>query len=146
MSNNPPTYYVYTDGSCYPNPGIGAWAYVIIDEKDTEYKHSGYVEDTTSNRMEVTAIINALEHIETPSKIVICSDSLYAINLTTYKSNINKDLRIQLFELMNKHTVTFKWVKGHSGDYYNDMVDDMAYRQLHKAYAILGKTGLSKLT
>lgn len=125
-------YYIYTDGASRPNPGKGSWAYIILENGIIVEEVVGCNYHTTNNRMEAEAIIYALESIKESSNIVVYSDSEYAIGLHTYKTNKNKDLRLKLKKLVKYHNVTFKHVKGHSGNYYNELVDNMACEELER--------------
>jgi ribonuclease HI/uncharacterized phage-like protein YoqJ len=128
---------IYTDGACSGNPGPGGWAWAIPGGRYA----SGADKHTTNQRMEVNAVLNALQTIEGPVEIV--SDSTYVINcfrdrwwegwlkrgwLNSQKKPVaNRDLWEPLIELVNaRKDVTFTWVKGHSGDQMNDLVDSLA--------------------
>jgi ribonuclease HI len=129
---------VYTDGSCLGNPGPGGWAWVV----DGGPSDSGGEPHTTNQRMEVTAVIRALEALSGPVHVV--SDSTYVVNCfrqnwhagwmrrgwknSQGKPVANRDLWEALFALAldPARAVTFEWVKGHSGDRMNDVVDALA--------------------
>ena len=134
-------YIIYTDGACSGNPGPGGWGAVIFDEKDKQNNISGKVKETTNNRMELLAPIMALRKIKSKSDVVIFTDSAYVKNGITdwikkWKKNDwknsnkkpvkNKDLWIKLNALCQKNNVTWKWVKGHSNNKYNDLADELA--------------------
>lgn len=131
---------IYTDGSCLKNPGPGGWAFVSIQD-GKENKMSGGATDTTNNRMELMAVINALSSLQEPCSIVLHSDSQYVVKaftegwLRNWKANgwktttgevKNKDLWKLLMILVSKHDITWKWVKGHAGNRYNELCDQMA--------------------
>lgn len=132
---------IYTDGACAGNPGPGGWGAVLI-YKDIEKTASGFDPDTTNNRMELTAAIEALRLLNRPCVVDLFTDSAYLCNafackwVEKWKSNgwktsskkpvENKDLWLQLVELCRKHHVRFIKVKGHSGDLYNEMCDRLA--------------------
>jgi len=120
--------HVYTDGACLGNPGPGGWGAVIIED-DISTELSGKEADTTNNRMEVTAVIEALKKISKESEIIIYSDSTYVINtmVKNWKRNKNKDLWDLLDRQMIGRKVKWKWVKGHSGDPLNERADRLAY-------------------
>lgn len=129
-------YIIYTDGSCYPNPdGVGGWAYKIIADNEVLYGYGGD-NFTTSNRMELTAIIKALEIIPRKSKVEIFSDSKYCVNSIStwiwgwakydFAGKANSDLMRQLYNLICDIDVTINWVKGHNGDKHNEEVDHLA--------------------
>ena len=118
---------IYTDGACSGNPGKGGWGVVILDN-NKEILLNGGDQLTTNNKMELTAAIKALEYFETKKDLNIYTDSKYVkdgieswiINwkkngwkTSTKKIVKNKELWIQLDNLINKHNVTWKWVKGH---------------------------------
>ncbi len=131
---------IYTDGSCLKNPGPGGWAAVII-ENDQKRIISGNEKNTTNNKMELLATIKALEEFSSKENITIVTDSKYVkdgitnwirkweVNnwKTSNKQSVkNIDLWKKLSELNNKHIVDWTWVKGHSNDPLNDLVDQMA--------------------
>ena len=128
---------IYTDGSCIPNPGQGGWAYIILadydDETPIEWHVSGCESHSTNNRMEMTAVIEALKFIQTTS-CVIYSDSKYVINCAKGKWKRKKN--IDLWEEYDKASkdviIEWIWVKGHSGDKYNEMVDQLAKQEVKK--------------
>ena len=129
----------FTDGGCRGNPGVGAWAFVLVDAKTRQALERADGERlTTNNRMEMTAAIQALQAVTNPqSSIHIVSDSKYLIDSCTkwmagWKRNgwkrkgdplKNLDLLQKLDELLSARTVTFSWVAGHSGHDGNEHVD-----------------------
>ena len=143
-------YIIYTDGACSGNPGSGGWAAIIFNKTSglkTE-KIGGEIK-TTNNRMELMAIIEALESIPKYSKLEIFTDSKYVINgielwIKKWKTNDwlgsnkkkikNKDLWIKLDFLSNQFQIKWSWVKGHSGDKYNEEVDKLARNQINLLY------------
>ena len=131
---------IYTDGSCLKNPGNGGWAAIINNEGDVK-KISGSEKNTTNNRMELMAPINALKEINPNEKIEIYTDSQYVklgitkwINTwlknnwkTSKKENVkNKDLWLQLYNLNKTLDVKWNWVKAHAGNPLNEEVDLLA--------------------
>ena len=131
---------IYTDGSCLKNPGNGGWA-AIICTKDEMKKISGSEKDTTNNRMELLATINALKEVNSEDLIEIYTDSKYVKNgitdwihnwiknnwKTSNKEDVkNKDLWVQLHELSNNSKIKWKWVKAHAGNPLNEEVDLLA--------------------
>ena len=127
---------VYTDGACSGNPGKGGWAALIISQQD-EQIISGSEELTTNNRMELMAVIQSLIKIKS-NKINIFTDSKYVKNgieewihkwkkngwITANKQPVkNKDLWVQLDNLRENKNIKWQWVKGHSTDRYNNLVD-----------------------
>jgi ribonuclease HI len=140
---NLPTFILFTDGACLGNPGPGGWAY-ILRQGDGEIECSGGEADTTNQRMEVTAVLRALESLAEPSKVEIHADSQYVTKgLTEWmdgwiakgwknaqrKSVANQDLWQPLAELREKHTLTTNWVKGHAGHLENERCDKLASRE-----------------
>ena len=131
---------IYTDGSCLENPGNGGWA-AIINNNGNIKKISGNEKNTTNNRMELLAPINALKQIDAKSKIEIFTDSQYVklgitewINKwvsnnwqTAKKEDVkNKDLWVELYNLNQSLNVKWNWVKAHAGDPLNEEVDMLA--------------------
>ena len=131
---------IYTDGACSGNPGKGGWAAIILDEKN-QSSISGSENKTTNNRMELMAPIMALKKIKTKSEIMIYTDSRYVKDGITkwikkWKLNNcksankkpvkNKDLWVKLDNCCQKHDVSWKWVKAHSGNKLNNLVDELA--------------------
>ena len=125
---------IYTDGACSGNPGKGGWGAVLV-YGNTEKEISGGNSDTTNNRMELTAVIEALKMLKMPCNVTLTTDSKYvcdAINqqwVYSWKKNgwkkadkkpaLNVDLWEELLPLLEIHNVTFNWVKGHNGHPYN---------------------------
>ena len=133
---------IYTDGSCLTNPGNGGWA-AIINENDEKKIISGNEKNTTNNRMELLAPINALRGIKPGSKIKIYTDSQYVKNgitewintwlnnnwKTSKKEDVkNKDLWIELYNLTKFLDIQWIWVKAHDGNPLNEEVDLLAKR------------------
>ena len=131
---------IYTDGSCLTNPGSGGWAAIINNDGNIK-KISGNEKETTNNRMELLAPINALKEIDSNSQIIIYTDSQYVkrgitewINKwinnnwqTSKKGNVkNKDLWIELYNLNKSLDVKWNWVKAHAGNPMNEEVDLLA--------------------
>ena len=130
----------YTDGACKGNPGIGGWG-AILSYKGIDKEIYGAEKDTTNNRMELMAAIETLKTLKKPHPIKIYTDSKYLQNgikswMANWKANgwktaakkevKNKDLWQQLDTLSQQHTVTWAWVKGHSGNAGNDKADELA--------------------
>ncbi len=131
---------IYTDGACSGNPGVGGWGAILMYNK-YEKKISGGNKDTTNNQMEIRAVIEALKIIKKPSEIIINTDSKYVMNgitkwifgwkkngwrTTDRKAVKNSELWQELDIEVNKHNIEWRWVKGHSGDKYNDIADELA--------------------
>jgi len=121
--------HIYTDGSCLGNPGPGGWAYIIqSDEQRTE--GFGHCAETTNNRMEMTAAIEALKLLPPSQSIVLHSDSQLLINTMTlgWKRKKNQDLWAELDQLAALHRITWQWVRGHNGHPENEACDSLAQR------------------
>ena len=137
---------IYTDGACSGNPGKGGWGAVLIHDGNEKYL-SGYDKMTTNNKMELTATIESLKSIKTKSKIELYTDSQYVKNginswiinwrkngwITASKKPVaNKELWIALDECAAKHEVSWFWVKGHAGNKYNEIADELAVTAMNK--------------
>lgn len=134
---------MYTDGACSGNPGPGGWG-TILKYNNKEKQLSGGEKDTTNNRMEMTAVIRGLEALNQPCKVEIFTDSQYVVNAVNKgwavswrnkgwkkadnKPALNSDLWEVLLDLLEKHDVTFNWIKGHAGHPENERCDEMAVR------------------
>lgn len=132
---------IYTDGACSGNPGKGGWGAVLV-YKSTEKEICGGSSETTNNRMELTAVIEALKCLKEPCNVTLTTDSKYvcdAINkgwVYNWKKNnwkkadkkpaLNTDLWEELLKLLDIHKVEFVWVKGHNGHPYNERCDKLA--------------------
>lgn len=138
---------IYTDGACSGNPGPGGWGAILMYGEHKK-ELSGGEAHTTNNRMELLAVISALELLKEPCKINLYSDSQYIINAMTkgwaekWRSNgwmrnkkeaaSNPDLWERLMALCEEHDVNFIWVKGHAQNKYNNRCDEMAVEQSQK--------------
>lgn len=132
---------IFTDGACSGNPGAGGWG-AILRYKDTEKELSGGEAETTNNRMELTAVIEALKALKTQCTITLYTDSRYVMDginewMPNWKKNNwktankkspvkNIDLWQQLDELVSRHEIIWRWVKGHAGHPENERVDKLA--------------------
>ena len=126
---------IYTDGSCIKNPnGPGGYAYIVINPDGTEWHFSDGNMSTTNNRMELTAVIKSLEHINIKEKCKIYSDSQLTINCATGKwtRKANLDLWSEYDKVSKDKIIEFEWVKAHNGNKYNEMVDKMALAESKK--------------
>lgn len=144
---NIPEIDIYTDGACSGNPGPGGWGAVLI-YNDIKKEISGYEENTTNNRMELTAAIKALSLLKRSCKINLYSDSSYLINafnqkwienwqkrgwLKSDKTPVeNKDLWLKLLDLSSCHDIKWIKVKGHSDNEYNNRCDKLATDEIRK--------------
>ena len=139
------TIIAYTDGACSGNPGPGGWGALLqARDGDTVLKErelKGGEAETTNNRMELLAAINALDALERPSAITVVTDSTYVKNgvsgwihgwkrngwKTAAKKPVkNVDLWQRLDEAQSRHDVTWEWVKGHDGHPENERADELA--------------------
>ena len=132
---------IYTDGSCKQNPGPGGWGAVLVYQ-GKELELSGGQADTTNNRMELTAVIEALQKLREPCQVTLTTDSKYVSDgiskgwAASWKERgwkkadkspaLNPDLWGTLLDLCETHTVEFVWVTGHAGHPYNERCDTLA--------------------
>lgn len=129
------TIYLFSDGSCLNNPGVGGWAY-ILKYKDKIKKDSGALIQTTNNQMELLAVIKGLESLKEPCFVELFSDSSYvcnAINLwldgwikKDFKDKKNVQLWQEYIKISKIHKIKANWVKGHNGHQENEECDEMA--------------------
>jgi len=141
-------YDLFTDGACLGNPGPGGWAF-ILRCGDEEVVQSGGEPDTTNQRMEVTAVLRALESLEIPAAVAIYADSKYVTDgLTQWmdgwlkknwrnaskKPVKNQDLWKPLARLRERHEITTNWVKGHAGHAENERCDTLAATEAEKFF------------
>ncbi|NLY65189.1 MAG: ribonuclease HI [Alcaligenaceae bacterium] len=145
---------IWTDGACKGNPGIGGWG-VLLRQGPHEKTLCGGELDTTNNRMEMTAVIEALKALKRPCKIVLHIDSQYVQKGITEwmdgwlrrnwktadkKPVKNVDLWQELNQLVALHDITWKWVKGHAGDPGNERADALANEGVIMAKKITPKS------
>jgi len=138
---------IYTDGACSGNPGPGGYGVVLIH--GTHRKElSGGENETTNNRMEMMGVIIGLEALKQPCEVALFSDSRYVVDATSkgwvtrWKNNnwmrnkkdpaLNVDLWERMLPLLEKHSVTFHWVKGHVGHPENERCDQLARDAIQK--------------
>ncbi len=136
---------IYTDGACSHNPGPGGWAAVLL-YKGNEKRISGYEPDTTNNRMELTAVLEALKALKEPCSVTVHTDSAYIHNAFE-KGWINKwlvngwknaskqpvenqDIWKAILQAARDHRVSYKKVKGHADDKYNNICDALARKAI----------------
>ena len=138
---------IFTDGACSGNPGPGGWG-AILRFNGVEKELSGGEKETTNNRMEMTAVITALSALKESCEVTLYSDSKYIIDSVTkgwavgWKARgwkkadkspaLNADLWEKLLDLLDKHRVTFEWVKGHAGHPENERCDTLAVTESRK--------------
>jgi ribonuclease HI len=131
---------IYTDGACKGNPGVGGWGAWLKYNEQEKSLFGGEV-NTTNNRMEMTAVIRALEALKRPSVVKLYTDSVYVQKgmmewLSGWKAKNwrtankkpvkNDDLWKQLDILSNQHQIEWVWVKGHAGNEGNERADQLA--------------------
>ena len=138
---------LYTDGACSGNPGPGGWG-AILEFNGVEKELSGGESNTTNNRMELTAVIQALSMLKEPCIVDLWSDSKYVIDGLSkgwakgwkargwVKSNkkpaLNPDLWDRLLTLTDIHTLRYHWVKGHADNAFNNRCDKLAVAESQK--------------
>jgi ribonuclease HI len=131
---------IYTDGACRGNPGPGGWGALLISGNRQKTMHGGDPE-TTNNRMELTAAIEALNALKGSSRVILYTDSKYVMDgindwmpnwikrgwkTAARKPVKNKDLWQALDEATKRHEIDWRWVKGHNGDPGNEKADELA--------------------
>jgi ribonuclease HI len=134
---------IYTDGSCDPNPGPGGWAAIILDGKDKKIL-KGFEDESTNNRMELTAALTALKNVDSSKPIKIFTDSQYLQKgveewLANWKARnwkrkggvlANIDLWKEISEEIARHKIAWRWIKGHAGNPYNEQADRIAKQEI----------------
>jgi ribonuclease HI len=138
---------IYIDGACSGNPGIGGWGVVILENDNDPIFLKGGKNQTTNNRMELTATIKALQHYKNSEELIIVTDSKYVKEgiqswITNWKKNgwktaskkpvKNKELWLELDSEIARHSINWKWIKGHTGDTYNEKADFLARRYIEE--------------
>lgn len=138
---------MYTDGACSGNPGKGGWG-TILRYGGTEKELSGGEQQTTNNRMELTAVIMGLRALKEPCRVTLYTDSKYVADAISkgwaagWKRNgwkkadkkpaLNSDLWEQALALLSQHAVEVIWVKGHNGHEFNERCDTLAVGAIEK--------------
>lgn len=138
---------LYTDGACSGNPGPGGWG-AILSYNGVEKELSGGDANTTNNRMELLAVISGLEALKEPCRVELYSDSKYVIDglskgwAASWRKNgwrkadkkpaLNPDLWEKLLNLVEKHELSYHWVKGHADNPYNNRCDQLAVTESQK--------------
>ncbi len=138
---------IYTDGACSGNPGIGGWGAVILEDSNQPIFLNGGEENTTNNRMELSAAINAISYFKKKQDLVIFTDSKYLKDgieswihkwklnnwkTTTKKPVKNKDLWLKLDDEISRHNINWNWVKGHAENKYNEQADTLARKYIEE--------------
>jgi ribonuclease HI len=142
---------IYTDGACSGNPGPGGWG-VVLQGAGREKELYGGDAQTTNNRMELMAAIQALEALQRPATVTLYTDSKYLLDgitkwihgwqrngwLTSAKKPVkNDDLWRRLSAAMSPHEIDWKWVKGHAGDPGNERADELARRGIEDVTGVV---------
>ena len=138
---------IFTDGACSGNPGPGGWG-AVLRFGSAQKELCGGEENTTNNRMELSAVIAALSALKEPCRVILTTDSQYVVNgiekgwAKKWQANHwmrnnrekaqNPDLWETLLGLLEQHEVTFVWVKGHAGHPENERCDQLAVAQSKK--------------
>ena len=138
---------IFTDGACSGNPGAGGWG-AILRYNGREKELSGGENETTNNRMELTAVIEALSALKTPCDVTLTTDSQYVVNAVEKrwvhawkakgwrkadnKPALNVDLWEKLLPLLETHSVSFVWIRGHNGHPENERCDALAVSETEK--------------
>lgn len=139
----------YTDGACRGNPGPGGWG-VLLRFNDHEKRFFGGEAETTNNRMELMAVIQALESLNRQCKVKVTSDSQYVLKgITEWMENWKKrgwktaakkpvkniDLWKRLDTAQESHKIEWAWIKGHSGHAENEIADELANQAIDELFA-----------
>jgi len=138
---------LFCDGACSGNPGEGGWG-TILRYRGHEKELSGGEMQTTNNRMELTAVIRGLSSLKEKCEVTVCTDSRYVVDgislgwARSWRANgwrkkdrkpaLNPDLWGELLDLLDKHEVTFVWIKGHDGHPENERCDKLAVSEWKK--------------
>ena len=138
---------LFTDGACSGNPGPGGYG-IVLRYGTIEKELSGGDASTTNNRMELSAVIVGLSALKEPCKVILTTDSRYVVDAVTKgwvygwkkrgwvkadkKPALNSDLWEKLLPLLEKHDVTFNWVRGHAGHPENERCDRLAVAEREK--------------
>lgn len=140
MSADNTTVHIYSDGACKGNPGLGGWGALLVAGEHRKEICGGEA-DTTNNRMEMTAVIRALESLKRPSRVSVHTDSQYVQKgisewlpgwkrrnwrTSEGKPVKNQDLWQQLDQLAQLHSIDWHWVRGHAGHPENERADALA--------------------
>lgn len=138
---------IHTDGACRGNPGPGGWG-AVLEHQSRERELYGYEPETTNNRMELMAIIQALEALKRPCRVRAITDSQYVMKGVTEwmagwkkrgwrtasrKPVANRDLWERLDAAMQRHEIEWEWVRGHTGHTGNERADQLANRGIDEA-------------
>lgn len=138
---------IYTDGACSGNPGPGGYCAILVYQ-GKEKVVSGGEKETTNNRMELLAVIEALEALKEPCMVRVVSDSKYVVDaiekgwLSSWQAKgwkkadrkpvLNVELWQRLLPQLSRHNVQFTWIRGHAGHPYNERCDAVAVQESQK--------------
>lgn len=151
-----PSVTIYTEGACEPNPGPGGWAAILLHADAAPQELCGAEADTTNNRMEMRAALEALRALAEPHQVTLYTDSQYLCQGVTgwlprweqdgwhpsQKNKIkNQDLWQELAQARDRHQIEWKWVKGHAGNSWNERADALACSMLPACPFPLDDTG-----
>tara|TARA_B100000674_G_scaffold496509_1_gene526916 strand:- start:1812 stop:2243 length:432 start_codon:yes stop_codon:yes gene_type:complete len=138
---------IYTDGACSGNPGKGGWGVVILNKNEKPIFLNGGEDNTTNNRMELMAAINAIQYFQDKQDLEIFTDSKYlkdgieswihkwklnSWKTSSKKSVKNKDLWLILDKEIDRHKIKWNWVKGHANIEYNEKADYLARKYIEE--------------
>lgn len=140
-------YSIYTDGGSSGNPGPGGWAFIVVKDDVSLYSSSGGEKETTNNKMELSAVINALKYVKDNKlgDVSLFSDSQYVIKgitewIKSWKESMwkkgtvkNVELWEELDSLNSELSIKWNWVKGHNGNKYNEEADKLVKKESEKA-------------
>lgn len=143
QDDQPTEVHIFADGACSGNPGPGGWGAILrCPGTDMEKELSGAEESTTNNRMELTAVIEALGALKRPCKVTVTTDSRYVVDafrarwINNWQKNgwktagkqpvKNEDLWRRLLDAVKPHQVTWQWIRGHAGHEENERADRLA--------------------
>ncbi len=129
---------LYTDGAASGNPGRGGYGAVLIYKNHEKKIAQGY-RKTTNNRMELLAVIEGIKLLKEPCSVTVYSDSKYVVDAVEkrwvfswqqkdFKDKKNTDLWRAFLKLYKKHSIRFEWIKGHAGNTYNEICDQLAVK------------------
>ena len=136
MSINVAALEIFTDGACWPNPGgDGGWGFVVVRDGHMVAEFCGPDPKTTNNRAELKAIVRALLWLAPGSSATIVTDSQLAVKILsgTWRAKANLDLVKEARQLMQERYITFRWVRGHAGNQWNERADCLATRGMAEA-------------
>lgn len=147
-------YTIFTDGAYSPARNQGGIGFVIVEDGKEVFSYSKMYVNSTNQRMELMAVIVALESIKTSSEVIIVTDSMYIVGTLTknWKRKANTDLWARLDRAIERHKlIDVRWVKGHNGSEYNEKADKLAYNasnelNLNRVIQVIKRRGTCLLT